>query len=219
MDTDFQIDRPMATLRHQVEDKVRSAITAGRFKPGQRLVERELCELLGVGRTSIREALRQLEAEGLVETTPHKGPQVRVITDGEARHLYAIRALFEGYAGRQFAERGDQAMIGKLRAALNQMEAVAMSADSKALVEAKARFYDVLLEGSGNPYVKEMVTSLLNRISLLRSKSLSKPGRIPSSMKEIHAVFKAIAAGDGAAAEAACKVHVEEALKAALGDA
>lgn len=217
MDTsDFQISRPMLTLRQQVEEKVRNAITLGKFKPGQRLVERELCELLGVGRTSIREALRQLEAEGLVENTPHKGPQVRMISDEEARQLYSVRALLEGYAGREFAQRREPKMVSHLKETLDEMEMIAMSGDHRSLVEAKAKFYEVLLLGSGNPFVSEMLTSLHNRISLMRAKSLSRPGRIPASMKEIRTVYQAIADGDGDAAETACKFHVEAAWAAAF---
>ena len=85
-------------LRRLVEDKLRGAIASGRFQPGQRLVERELCELVGVGRTSIREALRQLEAEGLVHSIPNRGPVVSTISVAEARELYAVRALLEGDA-------------------------------------------------------------------------------------------------------------------------
>ncbi len=71
---DLNVSREAVTLRMRVEDKLRSAIASGIFKPGQRLIERELCELTGVGRTSIREAVRQLEAEGLITSVPHRGP-------------------------------------------------------------------------------------------------------------------------------------------------
>ncbi|MFX7764224.1 GntR family transcriptional regulator, partial [Acinetobacter baumannii] len=77
--------------------------------------ERELCEQTGVGRTSIREALRQLEAEGLVTTIPHRGPVVSTITADEAAQLYDLRALLEGYAGRECARRRDPAIIARLR--------------------------------------------------------------------------------------------------------
>src|ERR1700743_1459943 len=107
--SELQIVRKSATLRLLVEDKLRAAIATGRFKPGQRLVERELCELTGVGRTSIREALRPLEAEGLVTVVPHRGPSVSKMTVEEARHLYAVRGLLEGYAGRCFATRRPEA--------------------------------------------------------------------------------------------------------------
>src|SRR5690242_12081163 len=104
-DADLQVNRQRVTLRLRVEDKLRAAIASGRFMPGQRLIERELCALLGVGRTSVREALRQLEAEGLVSTVPHRGPMVSIISAEELEHIYAVRGLLEGYAGRKFAER------------------------------------------------------------------------------------------------------------------
>ena len=84
----LQISKQPATLRLIVEGRLRSAISAGDFKPGQRLIERELCELTGVGRTSIREALRQLEAEGLITNIPHRGPSVSTISAEEAQQLY-----------------------------------------------------------------------------------------------------------------------------------
>src|ERR1700744_6795818 len=104
-DSDLHVPRASTSLRVLVEDRLRQAIRTGVLKPGQRLIERELCELTGVGRTSIREALRQLEAEGLVTTIPHRGPSVSTISLDEARQLYAVRALLEGHAGREFARR------------------------------------------------------------------------------------------------------------------
>ncbi len=77
-----------------LKTRLRSAIGSGLFKPGQRLIERELCEQVGVGRTSIREALRQLEAEGLVTTIPHRGPIVSTISVEEAEQLYDLRACW-----------------------------------------------------------------------------------------------------------------------------
>src|SRR5690349_13762377 len=101
-DDGMQVVRHAATLRLQVEEKLRNAIAAGRFKPGERLVERDLCARLDVSRALIREALRQLEAEGLIVAVPHRGPVVASITVEEARQIYAVRALLEGFAGRGF---------------------------------------------------------------------------------------------------------------------
>src|SRR6202044_153255 len=97
MASDMDLIRP-ETLRHQVENVLRQAITSGRFAPGARLIERELCETLGVSRTSVREALRRLEAEKLVRSVPHKGPVVAIMSKQEATELYAIRGLLEGFA-------------------------------------------------------------------------------------------------------------------------
>ena len=95
------------TVRAMVAQKLREAIMSGTLKPGQRLVERELCEMTGVSRPSIREALRLLEADGLVNTVPHRGPVVSTISLEEAKQLYAARAVLEGFAGRECARLRD----------------------------------------------------------------------------------------------------------------
>lgn len=213
---DLHITRQAATLRLIVEEKVRSAIARGLFKPGQRLVERELCELIGVGRTSVREALRQLEAEGLVQTIPHRGPIVSTMSPDEARQLYEIRALLEGYAGRQFAQHGSAESVKLLDKAVKNLAAAVKAEDRAKYIEVKAEFYRVLMEGANNLFVSQFLTSLHNRITLLRMTSMTQPGRLSKSIKEIRAIYKAIAAGDGDAAEAACIYHIEEAAKIAL---
>ena len=98
------------TVRSMVAQKLREAIMSGTFKPGQRLVERELCEMTGVSRPSIREALRLLEADGLVTTVAHRGPVVSTISLEEAKQIYAARAVLEGFAGREFARLHDPAV-------------------------------------------------------------------------------------------------------------
>ena len=83
------------TLRSQIENTLRDAITTGTLAPGARLVERDLCERMGVSRTSVREALRRLEAEKLVQILPHKGPIVATMTKQKASEVY-LAVLFEG---------------------------------------------------------------------------------------------------------------------------
>src|ERR1700754_4745603 len=143
-DPDFQISRQAATLRIMVEDKLRTAISTGHFRPGQRMSERELCELLGVGRTSVREALRQLEAEGLITTLPHRGPVVSTITYEEAQQLYAVRALLESFAGQEFARRGSATDMTRLSEAVSAFEKAAGESDRHQLLEAKTNFYTTL---------------------------------------------------------------------------
>jgi DNA-binding GntR family transcriptional regulator len=213
---DLQISRQPATLRLIVEERLRLAITAGDFKPGQRLIERELCELTGVGRTSIREALRQLEAEGLITNIPHRGPSVSTISLDEARQLYAVRALLEGFAGRCFAELRSAQACANLSAALIDFERAARSKSQQRLIETKTQFYSLLLDGSGNDFVKQALTPLHNRITLLRLTSMTQPGRLKKSIAEIREIVAAIEAGDPERAETACKRHVENAAKVAL---
>ncbi|PDT01649.1 GntR family transcriptional regulator [Rhizobium chutanense] len=216
MDTELQIPKVSASLRMQVEEKLRQAIATGRFKPGQRLVERELCEMLGVGRTSVREALRQLEAEGLITSYPHKGPVVSTITYEEAQQLYAVRALLESFAGQQFAENGSAQDIATLEAAVVEFEAAADSGIGSRLIEAKNAFYDCLMDGSKNLFVRQMLVSLHNRINLLRMTSMTQPGRLRHSIAEIKEISNAISNRNGPVAAAACKHHIDMAAKVAL---
>ena len=95
----LRVERAPAPIRSRVLDNLRQAILERKLAPGQRLIERELVELTGVSRTSIREALRELAAEGLVTTIPNKGTVVATVTAEEARQLYQVRSALEGLAG------------------------------------------------------------------------------------------------------------------------
>lgn len=213
---DLNVAREAISLRQLVENRLREAITSGLFKPGQRLTERRLCELTGVGRTSIREALRQLEAEGLVTTLPHRGPVVSTISIAEAEQLYAVRALLEGFAGRECARRRDPKIIARLADQVERMRAVADDTDRSRLLAIKTEFYATLLDGCDNAFVQRFLNMLLNRITLLRLTSMSRRGRIKHTLIEMSAIVKAIRAGDEEAAERACAAHVRQASTAAL---
>lgn len=212
----LQIEKESITLRGRVEQKLRFAIVSGYFAPGQRLVERELCDLMGVGRTSVREAMRQLEAEGLILSVPHRGPIVQGITIEEATQLYALRVLLEGYAARCCAERaGDEA-----KQALNTAAAVFVYAaereSQESIMAAKDAVYDLMLDGARNPFVKQILTAMHNRISMLRFASFTSPGRLEESVNEIKQIVEAIRAGDGDKAETECRRHIEHAAVLAL---
>src|ERR1700758_2378487 len=135
-----------APLRRRVPDELRQSIIAGRLNPGERLVERELIAMMGVSRTVIREALRQLESEGLVAIIPNKGPVVRTLTVEEARDLYAIRAVLEGFAARLFVEQADDGQIAQLEQALSVVEKAYESGDADKMLDTKNSFYQALFE-------------------------------------------------------------------------
>lgn len=221
---DLQIPKRGATLRLIVEDKIRQAISAGHFRPGQRLVERELCESLGVGRTSVREALRQLEAEGLITSHPHRGPSVSAISLEEAKQLYSVRALLESFSGQEFAANGTDEEIARLEQAADAFEAATIKHQTdptgqtrKELIEVKTTFYRCLMEGSHNVFVEQMLTLLHNRITLLRVTSMTQPGRLSHSVAEIRDIVAAIKARNGADAAAKCRYHIEMAANTAIG--
>lgn len=213
---DLHIPAESATLRHLVDAKIREAIALGVFKPGERLIERDLCARLGVGRTSIREALRQLEADGLVTSVPHRGPVVSTITVDEARQLYDVRALLESHAGRAFAASGSDELRDALTRAVKLFLEAAAVADRRLVITAKAAFYEALMAGAGNVFLEKMHRSLTGRITLLRITSMMQEGRLPSSVAEIKEIHRTILARDPEAAAEACRYHVEQAAQAAI---
>ena len=113
-----RIEAVPQTLRDIVQAKMRDAIMAGHFAPGERLVERPLCEQLGVSRTVVRETIRYLEAEGLVETIPHKGPIVASLNWSQAKQIYDIRRQLESGAVEAAAKATSPAFDAALRAAI-----------------------------------------------------------------------------------------------------
>ncbi|PRZ44966.1 GntR family transcriptional regulator [Paraburkholderia fungorum] len=215
MSTDIELIRP-DTLRSQVENTIRDAIMAGRFRPGARLIERDLCERLGVSRTSVREALRKLEAEKLVTIIPHKGPMVATISADEVQDLYALRGLLESFAAREFARVASDEAIAEFGAAAKELRAQATAGSRDGVLKAKSRLYDVLLSNCGNALISEMLNSLYSRINLLRATSLMAPDRLSISLKEIDRLYKALKARDADAAEAAAKLHVSNAQAAVM---
>lgn len=207
----LKVARIAAPLRHQVISNLRTAIIEGEFLPGQHLVERDLCEKVGVSRTLIREALRQLEAEGLVTVVAHKGPLVRSIGREEAGQLYEVRAVLEGLLARIVAERATPEAKGRIRAQFEKMVVVFDTKKTANLIAAKNTFYQELMAACRNTVLLEQLRQLHARISLLRSLSLSHPGRAKQSLVEIDKLVGAIENGDGAAAWKATVDHVEAA--------
>ena len=199
------IRKSPAPLRHQVLDFLRQSIISGRLAPGSRLVERELIEMMDVSRKVIREALRQLETEGLVATIANKGPVVRELTAGEAKDLYAIRGVQVGLAARFFVQNAGAADIEKLRVSLEETVGCYEVGDPALILQAKNRFYDALVAGAGSESLSSMLSTLHARIWRWRALGLSHPKRSPQRSREsiegLRAMFVAIKAGDAALAE------------------
>jgi DNA-binding GntR family transcriptional regulator len=199
------IRRSAAPLRHQVLEYLRQAIISGRLAPGARLVERELIEMMDVSRTVIREALRQLESEGLVATIANKGPVVRDLSAGEARDLYAIREVLVGLAARLFVANAKPDQIDSLRLALDEVTRCYTAGDPAKILEAKNAFYDVLIAGAASESLSSMISTLHARISRWRAIGLTHPNRSPKRSREsvnsLRAMFAAIKAGEPLKAE------------------
>jgi DNA-binding GntR family transcriptional regulator len=209
------IQKSAAPLRQQVVEEIRQSIISGSLAPGVRLIERELISGTGVSRTVIREALRQLESEGLVTLIPNKGPVVRELTREEARDLYAIRGVLEGLAVRLFVERASNDQLQQLRQALDKTIAAYDTGDPQIVLTTKTKFYDTLFGGSQSETITSMMDTLYARIARWRALGLAHPQRSPDrsgeSLERLRKLLSAIEARDADQAE---KITREEAADA-----
>lgn len=205
-----------APLRKQVIEELRSAIISFEYLPDQRLIERDLCERFDVSRTVIREALRGLEAEGLVGLVPNRGPVVSSVSREEAENLYEVRGALESLAARCCAMRATPAQKRKLARALKQVGVSFAKRELPLELTAKDDFYRVLCEGAANPVIASTLRSITFRVQMLRGVSLRTPGRATESLAELTNLVKAIEAGDADAAAAYAAEHVRNAGAAAF---
>jgi DNA-binding GntR family transcriptional regulator len=205
----LEITKLAAPLRQQAENAIRQAIVDGQFRPGQRITERELTTTLGVSRTLVREALRQLESEGLISVIPNRGAVVRELSAGEIEELYAIRAVLEGLAARSFAQKADAESLRLLGEAQAEAVAAYKSDDAERALQAKNRFYELMVAGAGSSSLSAMLATLHSRIRQWRAIGMTHPQRSPQRSKEaidgLTAIWSAISRRDAAAAEAATR--------------
>lgn len=213
--SDLQVARP-AALREQVVGNLRSAIINGQFTPGARLVERQMCELLGVSRTLVREALRQLEAEGWVRILPYRGPVVVSMTPEEVRDLYEVRSALEGVAAQRAAERATPEQLERLAVAVDVMTRAQKRGDSLRHREQVQVFYQVLREASGNALLCSQLETMSARMAWLRSFTLVRPERAAVAVKEEARLLVALKARDGKRARELCETHMRLAGEAAV---
>lgn len=210
------IARVAAPLRQEVLAHIRAAISSAEYKPGERLVERVLCERYGVSRTVVREVLRHLEAEGLVTIVPNRGPVVTVLSRDEIAQLFEVRAALEALAAERFAERADADERALLSESCDAVAEAYAGEDVERWIAAKDAFYDALLAGAHNDLIRSTVVGIHARIQVLRGRSLSVPGRREHSIEEIRNITELVLSGRATEAAAAARAHVERAAEAAF---
>ena len=162
--------RVAAPLREQVIAVLREAILDFRLEPGQRLVERELIEQLGVSRTTVREALLELTSEGLVTVVPQRGAIVSVPSLADATDLYEVRASLESLVVRRFVERATDEEVAALSKSVEDFAAVAANfRDIKEILAAKDVFYTVLIAGARSAALQQLLEGIKARVQVIRA--------------------------------------------------
>lgn len=208
------LSRPLAPLRGKIVAALRHAIETGELKPGTRLVEKDLCLKLAVSRTSLREALRELQSEKLVSTGP-RGTLVTEISREEAENIYQVRASLESLVAAQFAERASEADAVSLEKAFAALERAYRSGGFEEILSKKKAFYDAICAGAANPVIREILDRLSVRINQLRSTSRGDEKRGEESLSELKELTRALIARNPRAARAAALRHVAAASRTA----
>jgi DNA-binding GntR family transcriptional regulator len=192
----------------RVEDELRDAIVTGRFQPNQRLIEADLTEALGVGRSAVRTALARLEQEGLVEHERNRGARVRLVAEREAVEILQARAVLEGLAARQAAIRATEPDVEALRRILDRMRRLLDRGDLLGASDENAMLHRRLLEIAGHGTATRLIATLKSQLVRFQYRTILLPGRSERSFAEHRAVVEAIASGDPGAAEEAMRTHL-----------
>lgn len=210
-----KIDKSPQTLRDIVQSRMREAILDGRFAPGERLVERPLCEQLGVSRSVVRETIRYLEAEGLVEIIPNRGPIVATLNWDQASQIYDIRLQLEGAAAAACARLQGADFAPKLSAALASLQERSHDTEWADILQATTRFYELIFQEAGHTIAWDIVQRLNGRISRLRTLTIADRSRERSGMSHMIAIHDAILSRDADKAQAAVENHISDAAQIA----
>lgn len=209
------LERPK-TLKENALESLREAIMMGAFRPGERLVERVLCEKLNVSRTVVRECIRHLESERLITTIPNAGPSIAVLDAAEVAEIYDIRSLLESSAAKACAKKASDDIIKKLKTLCRLIETHLKAGDiSEALRQTKL-FYKTIFLAGDKTISWDLVEQLNGRISRLRVLTLNSQGRSTTGPANLKKIVDAIENRTPEAAAKACKVHLKEAKRIAI---
>jgi DNA-binding GntR family transcriptional regulator len=196
------------SLRTKIYNRLKNAILDGVYKPGESLIEMKLAKELGVSRTPIREAIRQLELEGLVTSIPNKGVIVEGVTPQDVEDIYTIRKMIEGLAARWAAEKISDEQLKELKDTLDLMEFFTQKGNVEKLSELDSRFHDIIFRASNSRPLESVLTSFYHFIQRARLVSVKARGRAAYSLKEHRSIYEALEAHDPDAAEKAIINHV-----------
>jgi GntR family transcriptional regulator, trigonelline degradation regulator len=213
----LKVERPTATLRELALEKMRTAILEVHFHPGERLVERSLCEILGVSRTVVREVLRHLETEGLVASIPNQGPIVAVLDFETAAEIYEIRALLEGEAAMACAKYADERTVADLAGFIDRIRAAFEALDHQAVRALTSAFYERMFIAGQKRVAWEIVQSLTARINRLRALTIASDDRGSQAVNEMHLILAAIQTRNTIGAREAAIAHVDRVAEIARG--
>lgn len=199
-----------ASLRERVFKSIRESILKGEYKQGDVLRETVIAKALDVSRTPVREAIRQLELEGLVYSIPNKETIVAGISEEDVQDIFLVRSRLEGLAARRAAERITQDEINEISEVLELTEFYAQKGDVEHIGELDHKFHDLVYAATKSKIMKQVLSDFHIYVQRTRMASLRTPGRIKGLLKEHTAIFDAIKVHDGEEAETLMNQHVRQ---------
>jgi DNA-binding GntR family transcriptional regulator len=208
--------RRSSSIQAQVIDELRQKIISGALEPGAPLSELALADEFGVSRTPVREAVKQLQTEGLVVVRPRVGTFVTTPSRREISELFEMKELLEGAAARLLAARGRVVELELLEENLRQADEAAANSDRDRYADLVQQFHDLIIVGSDNKKLEAHYRILMNQLAYPRlvHTSLNQPGRLAQSDNEHHVVFDLISQKDTDSAERVMREHVRASRRA-----
>lgn len=171
------------------------------MSPGQKITEPELAEKLGISRTPIREAFRQLESEGFLTVMPRKGAVVSTATQKEIEDFYELKSLLEGYASRVASRKITEKDVDRLKRINDQLEILARKGDVEAFFRKNNEFHNAFIGLCGNEKLLDFWNSLIQRFVRFRLQALSVPGRLMNSVDQHRKIIEALERKNGSLSE------------------
>lgn len=205
------IENDSGSLRLRVFNSLENDILSGKYSEGDSLNEIKLSQQLGVSRTPVREALMQLELEGLVKNIPNKGALVIGVSEQDIEDIFAIRIRIEGLASRLCAENIGAEELKALEKIVELQEFYLMKSDNEQLGRLDSDFHKLIYTSSGSRPLRSMLSNFHNYIKRARDISVNVNGRAEKSVAEHRGILEAIRSGNGALAESLTAEHIEKA--------
>lgn len=210
------ISIPRANLHEHAANRLRQMLVEGRIAPGAKLNERELCEVLDVSRTPLREAIKMLAAEGLVELVPNRGAVALKLSEDDVRHTFEVMGGLEALSGELAAQRITDAELAEIRAMHFEMLAAYTRRDLSNYYRLNAQIHRAINEAAKNPVLAATYERVNARLQALRFRSNQDEEKWKSAMKEHEQMVDALARHDAAAMRAVLASHLKNKLDVVL---
>ena len=197
-------------LYMQVADRLRDQIYQHELKPGDAIDEMALCERFGISRTPLREALKVLDSEGLIELIPRKGSFVRSMDIDELNELFPVMAVLEGLCAKEAVEHCAEQDLKQLNTMHEKLEAYAAEGSIDAYYEQNFVFHQAIQDLSGNKWLQRIIGDLRKVLRLARHMQLTIPGRLQASLEEHRQIMQAFNQHDPEMADQCMQNHLQQ---------